>query len=297
MNHNVKLCIILLCSIIFTLSLRSQSSAPRVSIQGTLKENNGAVVTDGEYAVTFKLYNNPTGGSALWSEEAIISVAGGIYNHFLGSVNPLNGSNFSNILYVGVKIGAYELTPRTELTYAPYAFAVREVACSGAVGDIKYSILRPAQFAQVNGACWVPMDGRSISGSGLATIMGVNNIPDGGGLFIRAQEHAGGANNDPDRTSASPVATFQDQAFISHNHPVNDPGHTHTYSDARHAPSTTPLYGGGAINNGTYPNANSTTTDLSRTTFSANPVVTVQNSTGSETRPKNLNFWIYIRVN
>lgn len=295
MNLYYKIFIIVIYNIFFVASLQSQLSSPRVSIQGTLKDNNGSVVEDGEYSVTFRLYNSATGGTALWSEEAIISVAGGIYNHYLGSVNPLNGSNFSSILYVGVKVGAYELSPRTELTYAPYAFAVREVACSGAVGDIKYSILQPSQFAQVNGSCWVPMDGRSISGTDLATIMGVNNVPNGGGLFIRAHEHIGGANNDPDRTSASPIATLQDQTLLSHDHPVNDPGHAHTYSDARHADATTPTYSG--INNGNYPNANSTTNTLSRSFFNANPSITVQNSSGTETRPKNLNFWIYIRVN
>ena len=295
MNSFLKALMIFTLSILWTLSVNSQSS-PLVSIQGTLKDNNGAVVADGDYAVTFKLYNNPTGGTALWSEEATISVAGGIYNHYLGSVNPLNGSNFSSVLYVGIKIGAYELTPRTELTYAPYAFAVREVACSGAVGDIKYSVLRPTQFAQVNGSCWVPMDGRAIAGSKLNTILGVNNLPDGGGLFIRAQEYVTGANNDPDRTSLSPIATLQEEAFISHNHPVVDQGHTHTYTDTKHNENFANSYQGG-VNQSTHPAAHYSTTEVLDNSFPAFPTVTVQNSTGTETRPKNINFWIYIRIN
>jgi hypothetical protein len=295
MNLYIRLCIILICSIFFISSIQSQSSAPRVSIQGTLKDNNGAVVEDGEYAVTFKLYNSATGGTALWSEEATISVAGGIYNHYLGSVNPLNGSNFSSILYVGVKVGAYELAPRTELTYAPYAFAVREVACSGAVGDIKYSILNPTQFAQVNGACWVPMDGRVIAGSKLNTIIGASNVPNGGGLFIRAQEHAGGMDNDPDRTTASAIATFQDQTFLQHNHPVNDPGHSHSYLDAKHKLGQ--VNSASAAGQGTYDVAHFLTNEIGWQTNNTNPSLTIANSSGNETRPKNLNFWIYIRIN
>lgn len=268
-------------------------STPKISIQGVLKDANGIDVIDGTYTVTFRLYHQLTGGPILWSEEAPIDVAGGIYTHFLGSIIPLNSSNFSSTLYLGVKVGAYELSPRTELTYAPYALAVLETVCSGAVGDIKYSILNPSQFAAVNGACWVPMDGRSVAGSKLNIAFGFNNLPDGGGLFIRSQEFSSGVNNDPDRNNTSPIGTFQDQAYQIHNHTVNDPGHSHNFSD-KFASTTGSCYD---ISGGrTYPDPN-TLTSTPNNTNSSFSGISINNSTGSETRPKNMNFWIYTRIN
>jgi hypothetical protein len=166
---------------------------PRISIQGTLKDANGSSVADGTYTVTFRLYNQESGGTHLWQEEAPVQVVGGIYSHYLGVVEPLVAANFANTLYLGVRVGAFELTPRTELTYAPYTFSANtaqfalqaaKVTCSGAVGDVKYSILNPTQFAQENGDCWVPMDGRNIAGSRLAIIRGVNTVPDVSGVFF-----------------------------------------------------------------------------------------------------------------
>lgn len=278
----------------FSLEIKAQTS-PRVNIQGVLKDNNGNILPDGEYLVTFQLYNVPTGGTALWNEEVSISVAGGIYNHNLGSVTPLNGSNFINTLYASVKIGAYELSPRTELTYAPYALSVREEGCSGAVGDIKYSILNPTQFASVNGNCWVPMDGRVISNSRLNTISGLNNIPNGGGLFIRSQEFQGSADRDPERNSNSQIASVQNDLLLTHNHSVNDPGHSHNYQDDRHQENFVQTYGAGLY--GDNPVAHFLTTEVFSITGSANPSITMQNNVGTETRPKNLNLWVYIRVN
>ena len=57
-----------------------------------------------------------------------MEVAGGIYSHYLGSVTPLDISDFASIVYVAVKVGSFELFPRSELTYAPYTLASAGVA-------------------------------------------------------------------------------------------------------------------------------------------------------------------------
>lgn len=279
---------------LLALAAQVQAQNPKISIQGTLKTADGTTVGDGTYNVTFRLYNaiNAAEGSHLWQEAATVEVTGGIYSHYLGSVTPLNPANFSTTLYLGVKVGSYELTPRTELSYSPYSFAVYSAVCSGAVGDVKHSILNPTQFATVNGACWVPMDGRSIAGSQLATITGMTNVPDAGGLFVRNQEFSGGANQDPDRTSSSPIATYQDQAVISHNHGVNDPGHSHGFNDIRHGDGGDKC--GCAGSGGT---ASRGTTTENNNTFGVSTGISIQNAGGSETRPKNMNLWVYIRIN
>jgi len=283
--------IIIFSSFWFNLSLMGQQS-PRISVQGNLKDPNGIVIADGTYTLTFKLYKQAVGGTALWSEEAAVDVAGGIYSHFLGSIVPLNSSHFSSTLYMGVKVGSYELSPRTELTYAPYALAVLETVCSGAVGDIKYSILNPTQFASVNGPCWVPIDGRSIASSKLSNILNISSLPDGGGLFLRSQEFTSSPNNDPDRTSSSPILTIQDQNIQSHPHTINDPGHPHTFTDKYRAPSSSQANTGGQF--GIHPTNLDSRPNQSNHEYTG---ITISASGGTETRPKNMNFWIYTRIN
>jgi microcystin-dependent protein len=288
--------------IIIIICLASQVYAqvkPRISFQGTLKDATGASVADGTYSVEFRLYDVDEGGTILWSETAQVESAGGVYSHYLGSVEDLDAEVFGQKLYLGVKIGASELQPRTELTYAPYTFSsyttllADTVRCSGAVGDVKYSRLNPTQFATVNGDCWMPMDGRNITGTKLSTILGQFTLPDASGMFIRAQEY-GSVNNDADRTPGSDVATYQADAIGSHNHTGSTSSagaHSHTLS-LKYANANAD--GGGNA----YTQRGSGSSSLNSSTNGAHShTVTIANSGSTETRPKNLNLYIYIRVN
>lgn len=288
--------LVLIFAVLMTVQLSAQQAVSRISIQGTLKNSNGASVADGNYTVKFLLYNAQTGGTALWQEDAMVEVVGGIYSHYLGSVVPLEGSDFGSTLYLGVRIGNFELTPRTELTYAPYTFSsnvsqlalrAEKVICSGAVGDVKYSILEPEKFAEVNGDCWVPMDGRPLAqGDVLRQLTGMASLPNGGGLFVRAQDFAN-SDNDPDRNSNSPVATMQGDNLKAHNHGVTDPGHSHS--------------GGAFWPAGNWPEQNQAGNPQDYTLFTntgtSTTGITINNTGGAETRPKNLNLWVYIRIN
>ncbi|MDO8365984.1 MAG: hypothetical protein Q7T20_04240 [Saprospiraceae bacterium] len=286
----VKIFVVFALTCAFTVQIIAQS--PKISIQGTLKTADGNTVVDGTYNVTFRLYNVETGGTPLWFENATVDVIGGIYSHYLGSGTALNVADFATTLYMGVKVGNYELTPRTELSYSPYSFTTYSTVCSGAVGDIKHSILNPTQFAAVNGACWVPMDGRALASTDqLRVITGMLSVPDGSGLFLRSQEFSGGADNDPSRTSASAIATLQGEAVQLHNHGVNDPGHAHNYDDSnREQGGTSYFIAGGERFSGPITSSNQLT-QFNTTGIS------IQNAGGPETRPKNLNFWVYIRIN
>lgn len=291
MSKFIWISAIVVFALSFSFDLYGQAS-PRISIQGILKDQNGTLMADGTYTVTFRLYKQAVGGTAVWSEEVPVDVAGGIYSHFLGSTVPLNSSNFSSTIYLGVKVGSYELSPRTELTYAPYALAVLETVCSGAVGDIKYSILNPTQFAAVNGPCWAPIDGRSIASSKLSAILNINNLPDAGGLFLRNQEFAGSPDYDPERNTNSPVLTIQNAQIQSHNHSINDPGHSHTFTDKfRDIDGDQPSSGSAW---GIHPTILDIYPNQSDHVFTS---ISISASGGNETRPKNMNFWIYVRIN
>jgi hypothetical protein len=287
---------------LLTTQLSAQQTVSRISIQGTLKSSNGASVADGSYTVKFLLYDVPTGGTALWQEEATVEVIGGIYSHYLGSVVQLDGSDFANTLYLGVRIGNFELQPRTELTYAPYTFGAnvaQKVICSGAVGDVKYSILDPVKFAQVNGDCWVPMDGRPLASTdALSQLAGLSSLPNAGGLFVRAQDFAN-SDNDPGRDVNTAVATMQGDEVKSHNHGVSDQGHNHTYASIRwynnlgDVPPNNDFIDvdDSFASEGWFGVAESRSTDTATTGISINA------AGGGETRPKNINLWVYIRIN
>ncbi len=282
-----------------SLVLHGQEAAT-ISVQGTLKDASGASVSDGTYSVTFRLFDQETGGDPVWQEVATVEVVGGIYSHYLGSVTPLSAANFANTLYMGLKVGSYELNPRTRMTYAPYTFSsntAQKVICSGAVGDVKYSVLDPAQFAAVNGDCWVPFDGRPLASSAqLRQITGWSSLPDAGGIFLRTQEFENSPDRDPGRTSSSAVATVQEGELKSHNHTVNDPGHTHgTNYPLGHPPSAIVFLPttGPAGYTVMVPNLNLFEFNISNATTG----ITIAAAGGTETRPVNMNLWVYIRIN
>lgn len=136
------------------------------------------------------------------------------------------------------------------------------------------------------------MKGGSIAGSKLATITGNPNLPDVGGLFIRSQEFPGAANQDPDRDTNSPIANFQDQSFLSHNHT----GSTATDGGGYIGTFVTPGYNtvsGGALAGGGLNQLPSS----SAYAPSHSHGLTINANGGTETRPKNLNLWTYIRIN
>jgi len=272
----------------------SAQELPTISIQGTLKDANGASVSDGVYAVVFRLFNQEVGGNPVWQEEATVEVIGGIYSHYLGSVNPLVSADFGSTLFLGLKVGSFELNPRTRMTYAPYTFASATVVCSGALGDVKYSILNPAKFAEENGDCWVPMDGRSIAGSRLSASLGISNLPDAGGTFFRAQEFATSPDYDRGRNSGSPIATVQGDDVKPHNHSMNPAGsHSHQFDRLTTTVPTGVPCGSNCYANVLLPTGYTTV----NTTSVGDHTHTINNNSGDETRPVNLNLWAYIRIN
>lgn len=100
------------------------AQGPKLSIQGILKKTSGDAVPDGSYSLTFKLYTVETGGTAVWTEmQSAVDVISGIYSTVLGNTTPLTIS-FNQVYYLGVTVGSTEMTPRIQLTSAPYALSL-----------------------------------------------------------------------------------------------------------------------------------------------------------------------------
>lgn len=127
------------------------------------------------------------------------------------------------------------------------------------------------------------------NGDGVTTF----NIPDLRGRFLRGEDS--GAGRDPDaatRTSSNAggntgdnVGTLEDEQLKGHGHTITDPGHHHQSVNSD-VVRNTGGYGTGLGTGGLGPNTIQMTTNTTG--------ITVNNSTGSETRPKNasVNFII-----
>ena len=93
-----------------------------ISYQGQLSNSSGSPV-DGTVTITFSLYKDVSGGTAIWSEIQTISVSNGLLNVQLGSVNPLIETLFdSDPVYLGIKVGADpEMIPKQKMTAGAFS--------------------------------------------------------------------------------------------------------------------------------------------------------------------------------
>ena len=124
----VCIALFLLLSGTFLLAQTVLAQIPKtISYQGALTNAAGETVDDGQYILTFKLYNVNEGGENLWVEMQDVPVAGGIFNVILGRNNPLD-LPFDKTYWLGVAIGEdAELVLRIELTAAAYSLNSRTV--------------------------------------------------------------------------------------------------------------------------------------------------------------------------
>jgi Chaperone of endosialidase len=124
MKHNFRLITTVAIFAAFALfhSNASAQTSPTISYQGVL-QNNGANM-NGIDTLKILIYSVETGGSPIYSETQTVSVANGIFNMSIGSVTPLRPTlDFTKQYYLAVSVNdAPELSPRSEVSFAPYAF-------------------------------------------------------------------------------------------------------------------------------------------------------------------------------
>jgi len=178
--------------------------------------------------------------------------------------------------------------------------AMRIPTNNGALGDVKYSVLKPSDFERVNGPGWELLRGqRSDSTSDLCNDLGMwcnGRLPDARGRFLRAMS-IGQNTQDGDPDTSRSVGTFQSDSFALHTHGVGfSPGRDMEYSTqttfnagagAAGVLGTILFKGVGAyLDHGKfvdqYPN------DPHR------PFL--ERVGGSETRPKNIALYVYVRL-
>ncbi|MBD3288060.1 hypothetical protein GF337_04595, partial [candidate division KSB1 bacterium] len=100
--------------------------ADTFSVQGVLRDPLGKTVADGNYSMTFRLYSQASGGTAVWEEtQGSVAVLHGVYSAELGTVTPLTDVEFNTTYWLGLSIeGGTELEPRFKLTTTPASMSV-----------------------------------------------------------------------------------------------------------------------------------------------------------------------------
>lgn len=78
-----------------------------IPFQGRLTDQNGTAISSGQHTITFNIYRLAVGGTSEWTERhEQVGVINGLINVFLGSIEPLNGVEFNQTLYLGITIDA-----------------------------------------------------------------------------------------------------------------------------------------------------------------------------------------------
>ncbi len=133
----------LLASLLITYEATAVTTVPtKMNFQGRLTDSAGNVKADGTYNMRLRLYTVSSGGSAVWSEDRLVSasqgvtVTNGLFSIQLGSVTTLPASLFaSGDLYLSVELPSVAtatssspswtegaMTPRNQLATSAYAY-------------------------------------------------------------------------------------------------------------------------------------------------------------------------------
>ena len=244
-----------IASAIFARGAVGQTPNAGIHYQGRLTSPDGTPVADGSWPVVFRLFDGPTGGTALWQETASVTTRGGAFATMLGRSTPFTPGLFNQPLWLEIEVNARKLVPRQELGAAPYAMTALGLAGGAVAGtsitdrtitaqQIKDHTITERQLAPGltvpvgaviswwgNAATppdgWAVCDGRTLSDSG-SPLNGLA-LPDLRDRFIR------GATGD---VRAALPAGGADTIDLSHTHTVDAHAHgmdhIHTVNDHTH---------------------------------------------------------------
>ncbi|MFQ5499519.1 MAG: hypothetical protein ACE5FH_07590, partial [Candidatus Zixiibacteriota bacterium] len=188
---NKRTCILstLMASMICLAGSISAQTPNLISYQGRLTDSTATAI-DTVVDIRFTIYDDPVGGSSVWSElHSNITVTNGLFTVLLGSVTPLIQQIYSDTTrYLGISIGgAPDLAPRVPIVSTLFSFrslvsdtaAIAKAVMPSSVGslaiadgsvqliDLAPNGATPGQVIKWNGSAWVVDD--DLTGSGNAS--------------------------------------------------------------------------------------------------------------------------------
>ena len=106
-----------------------------INYQAKLTDADG-VALNGDYDITFRIYDGETGGTPLWTENhPTVTVTNGLFDVQLGTTEDLDLS-FADTYWVEIEIEGTTLSPREMLSTVPYAFRALVAESAGGVQDV-----------------------------------------------------------------------------------------------------------------------------------------------------------------
>lgn len=111
--------------LMFLFSSVVQGQIPKtISFQGVLTDSLGKPVDDGQWGLTFRLYDDSAEGIQLWNETKVVQTSSGLFSTILGSVMPFGSSvKFDKPYWLALQAdGQPEMAPRIPLTAVGYSF-------------------------------------------------------------------------------------------------------------------------------------------------------------------------------
>lgn len=213
-----KLLLVLFLCISFCASAQISNT---LSYQGVLMQSDGVTpITDGNHSVIFNFYTQASGGSPTFSRTVTVSSTKGLFTCIIGGGTganaPLPAGIGNQQWYIGIRVDeGTELTPRTQLTPSPYAYAA---------------------LTNETGAGPVPPGGIIMwSGSvasipaGWALCDGTNDTPDLRGRFIVGYQAGNPDYGTIGNTGGASAVTLTTNQIPTHNHTASTVAdHTHT---------------------------------------------------------------------
>lgn len=109
--------------VVFLFFMSISASVPReIVYQGLLTDQNKTPLADGDYQITFSLYDAESATTALWTEDQTLKTKQGVFSASIGSTKT-GGINltFDKQYWLGVKTGNKELLPRVKVGSSAYA--------------------------------------------------------------------------------------------------------------------------------------------------------------------------------
>lgn len=200
MNKGKLFCAIVML-ILATSAIVSADVPKLINYQGLLTITSGTPLKDSTYSVTFTIYDAPSGGTDLWTEDQAVSTASGLFSVHLGAVNLLADSVFSSdARYLGIKINPNaEFSPRDRIVSTGYSYRVSTVdgATGGAIlGNVGIgTIAESAQLTINSGTSASTLELQSTTAGGNVEVVFENKRPGGGTADVGKLYSLNTANN------------------------------------------------------------------------------------------------------
>ncbi|HVM90772.1 MAG TPA: hypothetical protein VMU11_02665, partial [Verrucomicrobiae bacterium] len=202
---------------LFASALPASADIPHtVGYQGRLKNSSGSPLTS-TFNFTFRLYENPSGGSPVWSEtQNGVQTSDGFFAVRLGSVTPFpNGFDFNRPLYLSTEVNSDgEMSPRVAINSVAYAYTAEGVGGYGTApvnatgGRLYYNTNNNGLYYYDQGAAaW------TLLGTSTGTLQSITNA---GNITTNPIQFAGGTSTgDLSFTNVSGTSVSSTNLFAS----------------------------------------------------------------------------------